>query len=206
MKLKPPLLILAVLACALIFSVGCTQTAGTSASPSATVTTPGAGSPVTTQAATLASWDKVRLETTMGNITIALDPDMPITAGNFENLTKSGFYNGVTFHRVIAGFMIQAGDPTGTGRGGPGYTIPDEFTAHNHNIRGSVAMANKGVPDSGSSQFFINLVDNTRLDTGYPVFGTVTDGMAVVDAIGNVTTDENNRPLTNVTILHAEMV
>ncbi len=67
-------------------------------------------------------------------------------------------------------------------------------------------MANKGVPDSGSSQFFINLVDNTRLDTGYPVFGTVVDGMDVVDAIGNVTTDENNRPETNVTILHAEMV
>jgi peptidylprolyl isomerase len=206
MKHKLPLLILAVLACALAFSAGCTQTAGTSSTPFATVTTPGAGSPATAQAATFASWDKVRLETTMGNITIALDPDMPITAGNFENLTKSGFYNGVIFHRVIAGFMIQAGDPTGTGRGGPGYTIPDEFTAHNHNFRGTVAMANKGVQDSGSSQFFINLVDNTRLDTGYPVFGTVTGGMDVVDAIGNVTTDENNRPETNVTILHAEMV
>jgi peptidylprolyl isomerase len=202
---KPPFLILAILACALIFSTGCTQTAGTSAAPSATVTIPGAGSQAAAQAATLASWDKVRLETTMGNITIALDPDMPVTAGNFENLTKSGFYNGATFHRVIAGFMIQAGDPTGTGRGGPGYTIPDEFTAHNHNLRGTVAMANAG-PGTGGSQFFINLVDNTRLDTGYPVFGTVTDGMAVVDAIGNVTTDENNRPLTNVTILHAEMV
>jgi peptidylprolyl isomerase len=206
MTLKQPLLILAILACALIFSAGCTQTAGTSEAPSATMTTPGAGSPATTQAATLASWDKVRLETTMGNITIALDPDMPVTAGNFENLTRSGFYDGVTFHRVIAGFMIQAGDPTGTGRGGPGYTIPDEFTAHNHNLRGTVAMANKGVPDSGSSQFFINLVDNTRLDTGYPVFGTVTDGMDVVDAIAKVTTDANNRPETNVTILHAEMV
>jgi peptidylprolyl isomerase len=205
MTLKPPFLILAILACALIFSAGCTQTAGTSAAPSATVTTPGAGSQAAAQAATLASWDKVRLETTMGNITIALDPDMPITAGNFENLTKSGFYNGVTFHRVIAGFMIQAGDPTGTGRGGPGYTIPDEFTAHNHNLRGTVAMANAG-PDTGGSQFFINLVDNTRLDAGYPVFGTVTDGMDVVDAIAKVTTDANNRPETNVTILHAEMV
>ena len=203
---KPPFLILAILACALIFSTGCTQTAGTSAAPSATVTIPGAGSQAAAQAATLASWDKVRLETTMGNITIALDPDMPITAGNFETLAKKGYYDGVIFHRVIAGFMIQAGDPTGTGRGGPGYTIPDEFTTHNHNLRSTVAMANKGVPDSGSSQFFINLVDNTRLDTGYPVFGTVTDGMDVVDAIGNVSTDENNRPLTNVTILHAEMV
>jgi peptidylprolyl isomerase len=206
MKLQQPLLILAVLACALLISAGCMQTAGTSTAPSASVTTPGTtGSPATAQAATLAAWDKVRLETTMGNITIALDPDMPITAGNFENLTKSGFYNGVIFHRVIAGFMIQAGDPTGTGRGGPGYTIPDEFTAHNHNLRGTVAMANAG-PATGGSQFFINLVDNTRLDTGYPVFGTVTDGMDVVDAIGNVITDENNRPETNVTILHAEMV
>jgi peptidylprolyl isomerase len=205
MILKQSSVILAVLACALIFSTGCTQTAGTSAAPSATVTTPGAGSPATAQVTTLATWDKVRLETTMGNITIALDPDMPVTAGNFENLTKSGFYDGVIFHRVIAGFMIQAGDPTGTGRGGPGYTIPDEFTTHNHNLRGTVAMANAG-PNTGGSQFFINLVDNTRLDTGYPVFGTVTDGMDVADAIGNVTTDENNRPETNVTILHAEMV
>jgi peptidylprolyl isomerase len=141
----------------------------------------------------------------MGNITIALDPDMPITAGNFEKLVKSGFYDGVIFHRVIPGFMIQGGDPTGTGRGGPGYAIPDEFTGHNYNIRGAVAMANSG-PNTGGSQFFINLVDNDRLDTGYPVFGTVTAGMDVVDAIGNVTTDENNRPFTNVTILHAEMV
>jgi len=100
----------------------------------------------------------------MGNITIALDPDMPVTTGNFLNLTKSGFYNNVTFHRVIAGYIVQAGDPTGTGRGGPGYTIPDEFTAHNHNLRGTVAMANKGVPDTGSSQFYINLRDNTGLD------------------------------------------
>jgi peptidylprolyl isomerase len=205
MTLKLPFVILTILACALIFSAGCTQTTGTSAAPSATVTTPGPVSQATTQASTLASGDKVRLETTMGNITIALDPDMPITTGNFENLTKSGFYDGVIFHRVIAGFMIQAGDPTGTGKGGPGYTIPDEFTTHNHNLRGTVAMANAG-PNTGGSQFFINLVDNPSLDTGYPVFGTVTDGMDVVDAIGNVSTDENNRPLTNVTILHAEMV
>ena len=204
MTVKHPLLVLALLACALIISAGYTQTAGTSAAPSATVTTRGTAGPlVAAQAKPLATWDKVQLETTMGNITIALDPDMPVTAGNFENLTKSGFYNGVIFHRVIAGFMIQAGDPTGTGRGRPGYTIPDEFTTHN--LRGTVAMANAGL-NTGGSQFFINLVDTPGLDTGYPVFGTVTGGMDVVDAIGNVTTDENNRPLANVTILHAEMV
>ena len=148
---------------------------------------------------------RVRLETNMGTITIALDPDMPITTGNFEKLVKSGFYDGVIFHRVIPGFMIQGGDPTGTGRGGPGYTIPDEFTSHNHNLRGTVAMANSG-PNTGGSQFFINLVNNTYLDPNFPVFGTVTSGIDVVDAIAQVPTGENNRPLTNVTILHAEMV
>nr|WP_269677933.1 peptidylprolyl isomerase [Methanoregula boonei] len=152
------------------------------------------------------AWDHVLLETSMGNITIALDPEMPITAGNFERLAKSGFYDGVIFHRVIPGFMIQGGDPTGTGEGGPGYTIPDEFTSHNHNLRGTVAMANTGEPNSGGSQFFINLVNNTYLDPNYPVFGTVTSGMDVVDAIAQVPTGEKNRPITNVTILHAEMV
>ncbi len=141
----------------------------------------------------------------MGNITIALNSDMPITSGNFEKLVKSGFYDGVIFHRVIPGFMIQGGDPTGTGKGGPGYAIPDEFTSHNHNARGTVAMANAG-PNTGGSQFFINLVDNTYLDPNFPVFGTVTSGMDVVNAIAQVPTDTNNRPLTNVTILHAEMV
>ena len=207
MTLQRTVLVLALLAGALLFSAGCTQTAGTAAAaPAATVTTPGTGSPGATRSAVPASWDTVRLETTMGTITIALDPDMPVTAGNFETLVKKGYYDGVIFHRVIPGFMIQAGDPTGTGYGGPGYTIPDEFTDHNHNIRGTVAMANTGFPDTGGSQFFINLVDNNRLDTGYPVFGTVIDGMDVADAIVNVTTGEKGRPLQNVTILHAERV
>ena len=152
----------------------------------------------------------VRLETTMGNITIALDQDMPITAGNFETLVNKGFYNGVIFHRVINGFVIQGGDPTGTGRGGPGYTIPDEFTNHNKNVRGTVAMANAG-PNTGGSQFFINLVDNSLrpdFDTSYPVFGKLVEGMDVVDAIGKVPTsgDPDNRPLANVTIIRAEML
>jgi len=147
----------------------------------------------------------VRLETNMGNITIALSPDMPVTAGNFESLVKKGYYDGVIFHRVIDGFMIQGGDPTGTGRGGPGYSIKDEFTSHNRNNRGTIAMANAG-SNTGGSQFFINLVDNNFLDTKHPVFGTVTGGMDVVDAIGKVRTGAGDRPVQNVTIIRAVMV
>ncbi|MEN6396455.1 MAG: peptidylprolyl isomerase [Methanoregula sp.] len=195
------------IACTLIFASGCTQDLhGTSTVAPATVTRQDTGSFGVTPSAAPASWDKVRLDTTMGTITIALNPGMPITAGNFETLVKKGYYNGVIFHRVIPGFMIQGGDPTGTGRGGPGYTIPDEFTATNRNNRGTVAMANTGYPDTGGSQFFINVVDNNYLDAKHPVFGTVIDGMDVADAIAKVSTDAKGRPLTNVTILHAEMV
>ena len=147
----------------------------------------------------------VKLETTMGNITIALDPAMPVTAGNFESLVKKGYYDGVIFHRVINGFMIQGGDPTGTGRGGPGYVINDEFTNSNRNDRGTISMANAG-PNTGGSQFFINLVGNNFLDTKHPVFGKVVEGMDVVDKIAKVKTDANDRPVTNVTIIHAVMV
>jgi peptidylprolyl isomerase len=153
------------------------------------------------------SGKNVLLETSMGNITIALDPAMPITAGNFETLVQKGYYNGVIFHRVIDGFMIQGGDPTGTGRGGPGYTIPDELPVTNKNNRGTISMANSGA-NTGGSQFFINLVDNNELDTKHPVFGTVIEGMDVVDAIGKVQTSGGkvNRPLQNVTIIRATMV
>ncbi|HUK38956.1 MAG TPA: peptidylprolyl isomerase [Methanomicrobiales archaeon] len=145
---------------------------------------------------------QVRLETTMGNITLELRPDMPVTAGNFLKLAGQGYYDGTIFHRVIDGFMIQGGDPTGTGRGGPGYAIPDEFTRDNHNLRGTIAMANAG-PNTGGSQFFINLVDNTFLDAKHPVFGKVVAGMDVVDRIGKVRTDSNDRPITTVKILKA---
>jgi peptidylprolyl isomerase len=140
----------------------------------------------------------------MGNITVALDPAMPVTVGNFESLVKSGFYNGVIFHRVMDGFMIQGGDPTGTGRGGPGYTIQDEFTANNRNDRGTISMANAG-PNTGGSQFFINLVNNNYLDKKHPVFGKVVEGMDVVDRIAKVQ-KEGTRPVQNVTIIHAEMI
>jgi len=145
-----------------------------------------------------------RLETNMGTIRIALAPDMPITAGNFEKLVNEGFYNGVIFHRVISGFMLQGGDPKGTGMGGPGYSIPDEFTPVNRNDRGTISMANAG-PNTGGSQFFINLVNNNFLDGKHPVFGKVIEGMAVVDKIGKTKTGHGDRPLKDVVIVKAVM-
>ena len=149
--------------------------------------------------------DRVKLETTLGEIILELYADMPVTAGNFESLTKSGFYNGVIFHRIIDRFMIQSGDPTGTGTGGPGYTIKDEFTPTNQNNRGTISMANAG-PNTGGSQFFINLVDNNYLDKNHPVFGKVVVGMEFVDKIGKVKTDRGDRPLQPVKIVEAAMV
>ena len=145
---------------------------------------------------------QVVLETTIGEIVIVLAEDMPVTAGNFEKLVNQGFYNGVIFHRVIPDFMIQGGDPTGTGRGGPGYVIKDEFTNHNQNNRGTIAMANAG-PNTGGSQFFINLVDNNFLDKKHPVFGKIISGMNFVDAISEVQTDANDKPLEDVKIIRA---
>lgn len=148
---------------------------------------------------------QVLMETTMGNITIQLYDDMPITAGNFQKLVEEGFYDGTIFHRVIDGFMIQGGDPEGTGMGGPGYTIEDEFTDHNRNDRGTIAMANSG-PNTGGSQFFINLVDNNFLDDKHPVFGKVVEGMDVVDAIGKVETGAEDRPVEEVKIIQARVI
>jgi len=182
----------------LILCSGCTQSA-----PATTQATTPAGTVSMTPSAE--SQKLVQLETNMGNITIALAADMPTTAGNFESLVKKGYYDGVIFHRVINGFMIQGGDPTGTGRGGPGYVIKDEFTKSNRNNRGTISMANAG-PNTGGSQFFINLVNNNFLDTKHPVFGTVVEGMDVVDKIAQVKTDANDRPVTNVTIIRAVMV
>lgn len=148
---------------------------------------------------------KVQLETTMGKIVIELDSNMPITAGNFEKLVSEGFYDGTIFHRIINGFMIQGGDPQGTGMGGPGYNIKDEFTKTNKNNRGTISMANAG-PNTGGSQFFINLVNNNFLDAKHPVFGKVVEGMDVVDAIALVDTDSNDRPYEEVRILNAGLI
>jgi len=148
----------------------------------------------------------VLFETNYGNIKIELASDMPITAGNFENLVKQGVYNGVIFHRVIDGFMIQGGDPTGTGYGDPRIPkIKDEFTDHNRNERGTISMANAG-PNTGSSQFFINLVNNTFLDTKHPVFGKVIEGMDVIDKIAKVQTNANDKPLQEVKIIKATVL
>jgi peptidylprolyl isomerase len=148
----------------------------------------------------------VLFETNYGNIKIELASDMPITAGNFENLVKQGVYNGVIFHRVIDGFMIQGGDPTGTGYGDPRIPkIKDEFTDHNRNERGTISMANAG-PNTGSSQFFINLVNNSFLDTKHPVFGKVIEGMDVIDKIAKVQTNANDKPLQEVKIIKATVL
>lgn len=144
----------------------------------------------------------VKLETNLGDIVIELREDMPITAGNFEKLVSEGFYDGVIFHRVINGFMIQGGDPTGTGMGDPGYKIQDEFVGENKNDRGTISMANAG-PNTGGSQFFINLADNNFLDSKHPVFGKVVEGMDVIDKIANVRTGTQDRPVSEVKIVKA---
>lgn len=154
---------------------------------------------------------KVKLETNHGDIIIQLYDDMPITAGNFKDLVEKGFYDGVIFHRVIPDFMIQGGDPTGTGSGGPGYQIKDEFVAGHSNVRGTLSMANAG-PGTGGSQFFINLVDNSFLDydkqplsSKHPVFGEVVEGMDVVDEIVGVSTNRE-RPIDDVVIIKASVI
>ena len=148
----------------------------------------------------------VLLQTTMGDVKIELlDTALPITAGNFRKLVAQGFYDGTIFHRVIPNFMIQGGDPEGTGMGGPGYTIRDELPAENRNGRGTISMANAG-PNTGGSQFFINVVDNRRLDPKHPVFGRVVGGMEVVDAISRTPTDNDDRPRTKVTIRKASLL
>jgi peptidylprolyl isomerase len=149
---------------------------------------------------------EVLLQTTLGDIRIQLFEDtMPITAGNFRKLVEKGFYNGVIFHRVLPDFMIQGGDPTGSGYGGPGYTIKDEFTPSNHNVRGTISMANAG-PNTGGSQFFINVVDNGRLDPMHPVFGKIVAGLEVADAISRAPRNRKDRPLKDVVIKKASVV
>jgi peptidylprolyl isomerase len=149
---------------------------------------------------------KILLHTTMGDVTIQLRNDMPITTNNFKNLVQQGAYDGTIFHRVIDGFMIQGGDPTGTGYGDDSVPeIKDEFTRKNRNDRGTVGMANAG-PNTGSSQFFINLVNNNYLDTKHPQFGKVKSGMEIVDAIAKVKTGRNDKPINDVKIIKASIV
>ena len=139
-------------------------------------------------------------ETTLGNFTIELfEKQVPNTVGNFVKLAEKNFYDGVIFHRVIDGFMIQGGDPTGTGRGGPGYTFADEIDPTlKHNAEGMLSMANAG-PNTNGSQFFITLVPTPHLDGKHAVFGKVVEGMDVVRKIGKTKTSKpGDRPVVDV--------
>jgi cyclophilin family peptidyl-prolyl cis-trans isomerase len=136
-------------------------------------------------------------DTTAGSFKIELFEDKaPITTKNFIDLAQKGFYNGTIFHRVIDGFMIQGGDPQGTGRGGPGYTIKDEFHKDlRHSGAGILSMANAG-PNTGGSQFFITLGATPHLDNKHAVFGKVSEGFDVVQKIGSTRTGASDRPVT----------
>jgi cyclophilin family peptidyl-prolyl cis-trans isomerase len=145
------------------------------------------------------------LHTSEGAIELELYPDAaPKTVENFEKLSRDGFYEGVIFHRVIPDFMIQGGDPTGTGTGGPGYEFEDEFNEHRV-TRGALAMANAG-PNTNGSQFFIVTAEEASwLDGKHTVFGRVTAGMDVVDRISQAERDANDRPRKPVTIDRVEL-
>lgn len=174
-----------------------------STSPSASAPTP------TPSQAAQSAGHIVTLATSMGDIQFSTyDADAPKTVDNFIALAKKGFYNNLTFHRVIKGFMIQGGDPKGDGTGGPGYTFADELnpTAASYRAgykKGVVAMANAG-PSTNGSQFFIMLED-TPLPKSYTIFGHVIQGQNVVDAIGSVSTGANDRPLKTVIIKSAKV-
>jgi cyclophilin family peptidyl-prolyl cis-trans isomerase len=135
----------------------------------------------------------------MGNFTVELfEAQTPNTVGNFAKLAEKNFYDGVIFHRVIDGFMIQGGDPTGTGRGGPGYQFADEIHPQlKHSSEGILSMANAG-PNTNGSQFFVTLSPTPHLDGKHTVFGKVVEGMDVVKKIGKTPTGRGDRPITDV--------
>ena len=180
---------------ALALLIGCT--------PSKTMTTPSTGAiPAGFDGVLLSGKHTVVIKTSMGDMTLELDADAaPKTVTNFVTLAKSGYYNGLTFHRVIPRFMIQGGDPSGDGTGGAsvfGSSFEDEINDYKL-VRGAIAMANRG-PDTNGSQFFIVQAESTPwLDGRHTVFGKVTAGEDVVDKIAAVKRDENDRPLTPIT-------
>jgi cyclophilin family peptidyl-prolyl cis-trans isomerase len=148
---------------------------------------------------------KATLQTNHGAIEVDLfDDDAPKTVENFRKLSADGFYDGVIFHRVIKDFMIQGGDPTGTGTGGPGYTFEDEINDHKI-VRGALAMANAG-PGTNGSQFFIVTIDAAPwLDGKHTVFGAVTNGMDAVDSIENTPTGARDKPIDDAVIERVEL-
>jgi len=148
---------------------------------------------------------KATLHTNVGVIVLELhDEDAPKTVENFRKLSGEGFYDQLVFHRVIPDFMIQGGCPEGTGRGGPGYTFEDEFNDHKI-ARGALAMANAGPNTNGSQFFIVTTAAAPWLDGKHTVFGEVTDGMDVVDAIESTETDGSDRPLSDQTIERVEL-
>jgi cyclophilin family peptidyl-prolyl cis-trans isomerase len=167
------------------------------------------GQPVTTSSSTTSQssvknlMHTITIQTNKGTIVFeTYDADAPKTAANFISLANKGFYNGLIFHRVIEGFMIQGGDPTGTGTGGPGYQFSDELNANTPSyqagyVRGTVAMANSGANTNGS-QFFIMQKDTPLLPHSYTIFGKVISGMDVVDAIAATPVNSSDKPITDV--------
>lgn len=150
---------------------------------------------------------KIKFTTNKGVFVAEMFEDKaPLTTKNFIELTEKGFYDGVIFHRVIEDFMIQGGDPTGTGMGGPGYKIKDEFgEGLKHDDEGILSMANAG-PNTGGSQFFITLAPTTWLDGHHAIFGRIVEGMEVVRLIGVVPTDFRDRPKDPVIMEKVEVV
>ena len=146
-------------------------------------------------------------KTSMGNFKIELfNEKAPITTGNFIKLVKDGFYNGLIFHRVIPNFMIQGGCPHGTGRGGPRYTIRDEFHPDlKHDSKGILSMANAG-PNTGGSPFFITVAETPWLDGKHSIFGKVIKGLDVIDSISMVEKDRNDKPIKNVIIKSIKII
>ena len=147
-------------------------------------------------------------DTNKGKFKVELYNDKaPITVGNFVKLVNEGFYNGLIFHRVIPNFMIQTGCPHGTGYGGPGYTIQDEFDKTiKHNSKGILSMANTGRPHTGGSQFFITVAPTPWLDGKHAIFGKVIEGMEVVENISKVEKDRKDKPLIDVKINTIKLV
>ena len=159
-------------------------------------------------------YTQATLKTNFGDIVIAFDPQLaPKTVENFTKLASKNYFDGIKFHRVIKGFMIQAGDPQSKddskqalwGTGGPGYQFDDEITPQSLNVKGAVSMANAG-PNTNGSQFFVNVADNSFLNGKYTVFGHVTSGYDIVEKISVVPTDpSNDRPLSPVVINSVEL-
>jgi len=164
--------------------------------------TPGVNLPTSAPNTSSSSSNRIAIiDTSMGTMEFELFEDKaPITTSHFIDLAQRGFYNGLTFHRVVKGFVIQGGDPTGTGTGGSGKTIPDEIVPElKHDSIGVLSMANAG-PNTGDSQFFITLAPEPHLDGKYSIFGKLIKGQDVLLAIGSVPVDAKDKPLTPVTM------